>query len=76
MGLQYISDSKGKTTGVFIPIEEWKALKSKFQGLEEVTGVIPDWQKAVVRERMKKYEANPTGLVDFEKGIEDIDKSL
>lgn len=36
MNLQYISDNKGKTTGVFIPIQEWEGLKSKFKGLEEV----------------------------------------
>lgn len=36
MNLQYISDSKGQTTGVFIPINEWEGLKSKFKGLEEV----------------------------------------
>jgi hypothetical protein len=34
MNLQYISDSNGKTTGVFIPINEWNLLKSKFEGLE------------------------------------------
>ena len=36
MNLQYISDNKGKTTGVFIPIQEWEGLKSKFKGLEEL----------------------------------------
>lgn len=35
MNLQYISDSRGKTTGVFIPIQEWEGLKSKYKGLEE-----------------------------------------
>ena len=35
MHLQYISDFNGKTTGVFIPIQEWESLKSKFTGLEE-----------------------------------------
>lgn len=35
MNLQYISDNKGKTTGVFIPIQEWEDLKSKYKELEE-----------------------------------------
>lgn len=35
MNLQYISDNKGKVTGVYIPIQEWEGLKSKFKGLEE-----------------------------------------
>jgi len=36
MNLQYISDNKGKTTGFFIPIQEWEGLKAKFKGLEEL----------------------------------------
>jgi len=35
MNLQYISDNRGKTTGIFIPIQEWESLKAKFKGLEE-----------------------------------------
>ena len=36
MNLQFLSDSYGNTTGVFIPIKEWEKLKAKFKGLEEV----------------------------------------
>lgn len=36
MNLQYISDNRGKTMGVFIPIQEWEGLKSRFKGLEEL----------------------------------------
>jgi len=36
MNIQYLSDNRGKTTGVFIPIQEWEGLKSKFKGLEEL----------------------------------------
>jgi guanylate kinase len=35
MNLQYILDSRGKTTGVFIPIQEWEGLKARLKGLEE-----------------------------------------
>ncbi len=76
MGLQYILDSKGKTTGVFIPIEEWDALKLAFQGLEEMTEVVPEWQKTVVRERMQAYKENPSRAIDFDEGIDDIEKRL
>jgi hypothetical protein len=34
MNLQYISDSKGQTAGVFIPIKEWNELKNKYKGIE------------------------------------------
>lgn len=76
MGIQYISDSKGKTTGVYIPIEEWNALKGKFHELENAAGGIPDWQMDVVRERIKKYKENPSGLIPFDKGMDDIEDNL
>ena len=34
MGLQVIQDSKGKATGIFIPINEWKRLKKQYKELE------------------------------------------
>lgn len=34
MKLQIIQDSKGKTTGVYIPISEWKELKKQYKNLE------------------------------------------
>ena len=34
MKLQLIQDSKGKATGVYIPISDWKELKKQFRNLE------------------------------------------
>ena len=33
MTLQFIHDNKGNTTGVFLPIEEWQKLKTKYTEL-------------------------------------------
>ena len=30
MDIKYLSDDKGKITGVFIPIEEWEQLKKQY----------------------------------------------
>ncbi len=60
MNLQYISDSRGKTAGVFIPIQEWEALKSKVKGLEEILTevskeeVLQDLKQAVDEMNMVK----------------------
>jgi hypothetical protein len=45
MNLQYISDNDGKTTGVFIPIQEWEQLKARYKGLEEEQMNIPEWHQ-------------------------------
>jgi len=34
MNLQYISNSKGKKTGVFIPIDDWEKIKDHLVNLE------------------------------------------
>lgn len=34
MRLQVIQDSKGKATGVYIPINEWNELKKQYRDLE------------------------------------------
>ena len=36
MKLQVIQDNRGKATGVFIPISDWKELKKQYKGLEEL----------------------------------------
>lgn len=68
MNLQYISDSNGQTTGVFIPIEDWELLKEKFSELNDEESKmmnIPDWHKDIVNERLAKYKKNPSDVLDW-----------
>ena len=74
MNLQYISDSEGKTTGVFIPIAEWNALKEQYNDIEEAD--IPDWQKKEVQKRMDDYQKNPDQVIDFDTALDDVEKHL
>ena len=76
MNLQYISDSTGETTGVYIPIKEWNELKSKFKEAEQVEVDIPDWHKEIVRQRLTDYKKNPEQALDFDAAMDDIEKAL
>lgn len=76
MNLQYLSDSEGKTTGVFIPIEEWNYLKAKYKDIEQEDVTIPDLHKKIVRERMADYKINPDSAINFDTAIDDIEKDL
>lgn len=76
MNLQYISDNKGKTTGVFIPIKEWEDLKTRYKGLEDETMEVPDWHKDLVEKRLSEYNSNPGIAMDFNAAMEDIEKEL
>jgi len=76
MSLQYISDSTGKTTGVFIPINEWNELKSKFKGIETEDLDIPQWHIDILNERIADYKNSPGQAIDFDEAMDDIEKDL
>jgi hypothetical protein len=80
MTLQFIHDNKGNTTGVFIPIDEWQTLKTRYAGLqkEESENVteLATWQKRVIDDRLNDYYLNPADSKDFDKIIDEIKKGL
>ena len=80
MTLQFIHDIRGNTTGVFIPIEEWQSLKTKYADLqkEEAENVVELalWQKEIIDNRLNDYYKNPEDVADFDITIDDIEKSL
>lgn len=61
MRLQIIQDSKGKTTGIYIPISEWKELKKKYKDLEALEYEEPT-NKQVLQEL--KEAVNELKLVE------------
>jgi hypothetical protein len=80
MTLQFIHDHKGNTTGVFIPIEEWQSLKTKYTELqkEEAENVttLSSWQKQIIDERINDYYNNPNEVTNFDSTMDDIEKEL
>lgn len=76
MNLQYVSDSKGKTTGVFIPINEWNELKKKYKSIEMEELSVSEWHKDLVVKRLEDYKENPDSAMDFDSAMDDIEKDL
>lgn len=76
MNLQYVSDSKGKTTGVFIPINEWNELKKKYKSIELEELSVSDWHKDLVVKRLEDYNENPGSAMDFDSAMDEIEKDL
>ena len=74
--MQFISDSTGQTTGVFIPINEWNELKDKFKGIDEEEIDVPEWHKKIVRNRLEEYKRNPKIAMDFDSAMDEIEKGL
>jgi len=76
MNIQYISDSMGSLTGVFIPINEWNKMREQFEGIENMDADIPEWHKRELDKRIESYENNPKQVLDFNKVMDDIEKTL
>lgn len=79
MNLQYIHDTQGNATGVFIPIEEWQSLKKKYDGLQQEelkSPDIPEWHKKTLDERIEDYRKNPENSMDFEVTMKSVREKL
>lgn len=80
MSLQYIHDTNGKTTGVFIPIDDWQLLKEKYSELQveetQEQTELEAWQKEIIDERLCDYLTDPNDVVDFNLTLKDIQNKI
>jgi hypothetical protein len=70
MNLQYITDNKGQTTGIFIPIQDWEELKNRYNQLKQEENQmfeVPEWHKEIVRKRLEDYKKNPDNVMDWDE---------
>ena len=58
MDIKYLSDDKGKITGVFIPIEEWERIQKEYRITENNPADSGAKLQQSLTEAMKK--ANPS----------------
>jgi hypothetical protein len=63
MGVQVIQDGKGKTTGIYIPINEWKELKKQYKDLE-----VLEYEEPSKEQLLKELKQALIELTLIEKG--------
>ena len=56
MDIKYLSDDKGKITGVFIPIEEWERLQKEYKIAEKMPADSGTKLQQSLAEAMKKVK--------------------
>jgi hypothetical protein len=76
MVLQYIHDTKGNTTGVFIPIEEWKKIKHQYPDVDDLNKYLPKWEKDFIDNRLEKIDKNPERLQPIENLFEELKRKI
>ena len=63
MRLQVIQDGRGKTTGVYIPINEWKELKKQYKDLE-----VLEYEEPTKEQLLEELKEAVTQVTLIEKG--------
>ena len=76
MSVNYVSDDKGETIAVQIPINDWEKIKKKFPGVEIIDNDLPQWQKSMIDKRLKQIENDPGSIMDIEGFFLELDKEI
>lgn len=63
--VQYLHDINGKPTAVQIPFNDWKTIEKTIFKISDTE--IPEWQKNIVRTRIKNAKENPDSMLEWEK---------
>ena len=76
MKLQIIQDSKGKATGVYIPINAWKELKKQYKDLEALEYEEPSKEKILqeLKEAVNELKLVEQGLLKARPAKELLDE--
>jgi hypothetical protein len=72
MNVQFITNSKGLPSGVYIPIEDWELIKKELDGKLE----IPGWHKDILENRLATYQAGNPTILDAETALKEIEAGL
>jgi hypothetical protein len=72
MNVQYVTNGKGKPSGVFIPIEDWELIRKELASKSE----IPDWHKEILSERMVAYQSGKAKPKDAGTVLKELESGL
>ncbi len=71
MNLQYNYDNAGRPIGVFIPIDEWNKLKTKYKELEQEE--LKEWQEDILNKRLELLANNPNNVQSLDSFLNEIE---
>jgi hypothetical protein len=70
IALQYLSDSKGETIAVQLPLSEWRKIVSKIKKLEQTLKIKSDLKEAFEQvDILMKSKGEKEKLSDFLNGL-------
>lgn len=76
MRLQILQDSQGKSTGVFIPMEDWTIIKTIYPDIDVVEIDLPKWEKDLIDERLDAIAKYPERLKSGENLLAELNRKI
>ena len=76
MRLQIIQDKKGKSTGVFITIDDQTLIKNQYPDIENVDADIPQWEKDLIDTRLDAISKNPERLKPGKNLLKELKRKI
>ncbi|MCD6012080.1 MAG: putative addiction module component family protein [Flavipsychrobacter sp.] len=76
MSVNYLSDNRGETIAVQIPIEDWKKIKNKYPDVDDIDGELPQWQKDLIDKRLNAISQDPNSIQDIQGLFDELDKEV
>ncbi|MDB5014353.1 MAG: putative addiction module component family protein [Daejeonella sp.] len=76
MRLQVIQDGQGKSTGIFIPIEDWALIKTNYPDIDNLDKDIPEWQKQLLDDRLEAIAKNPSSVKPIDELFKELESDI
>jgi hypothetical protein len=76
MRLQVIQDGEGKSTGVFIPMEDWTLIKNQYPDIENIDSDLPQWEKDLIDTRLDAIAKNPERLKSGKDLLQELKRKI
>jgi hypothetical protein len=76
MKLQVLEDSKGKQTGVFVPIDDWTLIKNSYPDIETLDQDLPQWEKDLIDKRLEAIQKNPQRLRPISELLDELNRKV
>ncbi len=75
--INYVSDNNGETIAVVIPVDDWKRMKDKYPDIDDNAHDVPEWQKTLMRQRLKQIQEDPSSVEEGIEGLlEELDRDV
>ena len=76
MNLQILKDNLGNQTGVFVPMEDWKIIKTNYPDIETIDSDLSQAEKDFIDARLYIANKHPERLKPINELFNELNKKI